>query len=511
MKKAFLAALALVTVGFIMPSYSLASEDEQYEEIPEFSREDTKVDPTYVVENAKDKDKAVALPINLTADHAEYDSVSGDFHASGSVVVVQGTEKLLTTYATGNMKTGDIWLEQGGTLEEPNSKMNGQWVHYNFNTKTGELKEIDGVSLKDIYKAPHATVYPDRIVVDEGGTSARCPAVKHPPCLSIEAKTFEIYPNEKMVARDVKVFMRGKHIYSRDIWVNDFNDDNTTKITPRVGWDGGDNGFYAKLEIEQPVTEQVKVFAELPQYSRAGYRPIVGAKFNNRNFDLTYSNGWVEDDDDWYYKQNNWRFNYKRHHIIDGLPISYSGYFEYGLWNRDDPQHRSRYAGQTKSWHREYAVYLHHDPIYLFGSKNTRLDLTVGEKWVHESRNKDTTSTDIFRGTLSQKLNDKWSAWIGYYSQHKTSELFDINQPDMAKEFRSGIHYKASDRDSFTIIDRYDTGNRSGKYKDVSRRYETDYIWHHKFCCWALDVKYEHEHRDHHKSGWKVHYYFYNF
>lgn len=156
--------------------------------------------------------------------------MSGEFYASGSVVLKQGTDKLLTAYAKGNMKTGDVWLEQGADLVQPENKLHGKWAHYNFNTKTGEIKEISGNGVKDIYDAPHATIYPDKLVIDEGGRMSRCPAVKHPPCLSVTAKTFEIYPKEKMVARDVKVFIRGKHIYSRDIWVNNFNDDGKTKL-----------------------------------------------------------------------------------------------------------------------------------------------------------------------------------------------------------------------------------------------------------------------------------------
>lgn len=95
------------------------------------------------------------------------------------------------------MKTGDVWLKQGGTLQEPDTTMNGEWVHYNFNSKTGEIKQIDGKGAKDYFKAPHATIYPDKIVVDEGGQTTRCPAVEHDPCLLITAKTFEIYPKEK--------------------------------------------------------------------------------------------------------------------------------------------------------------------------------------------------------------------------------------------------------------------------------------------------------------------------
>ena len=354
MKKSFVAiALAL---ELCVPAYAaqFTNDEAQRYDAPVFADEEQdQLKPNEAVEPKKStkmkKEASEPLPINMKADHAEYDSTSGDFHVSGNVVITQGKETLLTTYAVGNMKTGDVWLEQGGTLVEPNSKMKGQWVHYNFNTKTGEIKQINGTSLKDIFDAPHATIYPDKMVVDQGGRSSKCPAVKHPPCLSITASTFEIYPKEKIVARDVKVFVRGKHVYSRDLWVNYLNDEGKTKIMPRVGYDGGDNGFYAKLEISQPVSEKTMVSMDLPEYSKAGFKPVYQIKHHERNFNISYLHGWDEDDDIWYRKQNNWRFDYKNHHIIDGLPLSYSGYYEYGLWNNWNPETK---RSSSKSWHK---------------------------------------------------------------------------------------------------------------------------------------------------------------
>lgn len=503
MKKSLLAVA--LACGLCLPVYAAQftnDEDQRYDS-PVFADEEQDARGADVVEPKKStkikKEATQPLPINMSADHAEYDNTSGDFHVSGNVVITQGTEKLLTTYAVGNMKTGDVWLEQGGTMVEPKSRMTGQWVHYNFNTKTGEIKQINGTSMKDIFDAPHATIYPDKVVVDEGGRTSRCPAVKHPPCLSITAKTFEIYPKEKMVARDVKVFVRGKHIYSRDLWVNNFNDDGKTKLMPRFGYDGSDNGFYAKLEIGQPIGEKTMVNIDLPQYSKTGFKPVYKLDHDERNFHISYMNGWDEDDGDWYKKQNTWRINYKNHHIIDGLPLSYSAYYEYGLWNRW--YEKSNKSG-PKSWHKEYAVYLNHDPIYLFNSKNTVLNLTVGKKWVNESRTGDTRSTDMYYATLGQKLAPQWRTWVGYYREKETSELFDLGQPDMARELRNGLQWAPDSRNVLSVINRYDLGKHSN--------YETDYRWFHKFCCWGLEFTYEQEHFKTGDNSFKVMYYFYN-
>lgn len=491
MKKMLLAAT--LAASMCVPAYAnYATSGDAVYDAPEFDRE---VNEVQVVESSeKEKNMGKPLPIKFTGDKAEYDSVSGDFYLQGNVTITQGRETLKTDYAQGNMKTGDVWLEQGGTIVEPGTEMNGKWAHYNFNTKTGEIKEISGKSLKDWYTAPHATIHPDKMVMDEGGVMSRCPAKEHVPCLSITADTFEIYPQEKMVAKDVKVYIKGKHVYSRDTWVRDLTATNKTRIVPRIGYDGSDNGWFIKVDASWDLGEKTKVTADLPYYTEAEFKPMLGLEHNERNFKISYKNGWEEDDDDWYEKQNTWRFDYKRHHIIDGIPLSYSGYFEYGLWKND--------RTGVKSWHREYAAYLHHDPIYLFGSKNTVLNLTTGKKWVNESYTGDTVSTDMYYVTLAQKLGHNVDTWVGWYREDVTSTLFDIGQPDMAKELRNGLRIKVTDKDTFTVVNRYDIGKHE--------QYEMNYKWLHRFCCWALEFEYEKEHYGDHGDSFKIYYYFYN-
>ena len=537
MKKTLLATAVALSICLPVYAVSHMDYDENKYETPDFgddsgkgfNREiyDYKHNPPEAkldkatMERLKEDKKAPAMPVRLSADHAEYDPTSGDFHASGSVVITQGLQTIKTIYANGNMKTGDIWVAQGGEFNEPNTELKTTWAHYNINTKTGEMKEITGKSQKDYIQAPHARVLPDKIVMDQGGRASRCPAVKHPPCLSIAAKVIEYYPGEKMLAHDVKVYARGKHIYSRDLWVNEFNGGGQTKISPRVGYDGSSKGVYAKLEIEQPIDKKTTASAELIKYDKDGYRPSYQLKRSERNFTIKYFHGWDEDDDDWYKKQNDFRIDYKPHHIIDGIPISYRAYIERGLWQCDEDfenkSERSRYNKRAKSWHTEGAIYIDHDPIYLFNSRNTVLNIGVGKKWVHESYNgylssrdyrngklshiSETKSTKIFHYRLGQKITDNLNAWVAYYKKDKTSNLFDLGQPKMSREVRFGLQYKPTANDIFTVVNRYDYGEHA--------QYETDYRWFHRFCCWALEVSYEKEwHRQDHSL--RIHYYFYN-
>ena len=215
MNKKLLAAVCLAAAATLNTAWAenYTSGDGRYAE-PDFDRQMTQAEAENVKADGKtrsgeeiDAAQSEPLPITMTGDYASYDSVSGDFVAEGNVVITQGNETLKTVRAEGNMKTGDVWLKQGGTLVEPKSTMNGEWAYYNFNTKTGEIKKIEGKGNEDYFRAPHATIYPDKMVVDQGGETTRCPAVEHEPCLLVKAKTFEIYPREKMVAHDVKVYV----------------------------------------------------------------------------------------------------------------------------------------------------------------------------------------------------------------------------------------------------------------------------------------------------------------
>jgi len=481
----------------------------------EARREMAMSDPDYVPPEKTRKNKKKALvdnstqPVLLNGDHVEFENATGDFLATGKVKIKQGTETLMTNYAFGNMKTGDIYLLEGGTLLEPGTRVEGKWLHFNYNTKTGEMKQVNGRGAKDFFKAPHALIMPDKVIADQGGITTRCTAKKHVPCMHVEAKRLEFYPKEKMVAHEVKVFAKGIHIYSRKLWINEFKDSHQF-LKPSFGWDGKDNGWYFKLSQSEPISDKDHLRVDLIQYSRNGFRPMYKFTHKERNWTFKYKNGWEENDDYWYHKQNDYRFDYKPHHIIDGIPLSYSGYFEYGLWNK---QHNKTGKSYQKSWHREYAYYINHDPIKLFGP-DTTLHLTYGRKWVHESFNRDTKVTNMYYATIRQKLDSNKKMWVSYLREKRTSSLFQIGQSDMDKELRLGLQWSPTKIDTLSVVHRYDVGDRMHKTLPsgqliTNRNYQTTYNWYHRFCCWALQLSYERKwYKNDHE--FKLQYFFYN-
>lgn len=230
----------------------------------------------------------------IKGNDAQYSSESGDFIIEGNVRLKQGLTNVTSTKAVGNANTGDIWLLEGGTLQEPTNRVNARWAHYNFNKETGELLHLKGASSAnprsgkfDYYEAPHGLIEHGMLIMDQGGMSTRCPAVKHPPCVSVKAKTITIIPNDRIIARGVQVFVKGVHVYSRDVWINELNKENK-QTKPRIGWDD-EKGWYVALEYSRPIgnprlKNPTTFYMDQIYYTKSKYKPFYGITHDRRIF-----------------------------------------------------------------------------------------------------------------------------------------------------------------------------------------------------------------------------------
>ena len=445
-------------------------------------------------------------PLIITGEDAHYSSSTGDFIIQGNVRLVQGDMRICSTKAVGNAEKGDVWLLEGGTLQETSNTTHARWAHYNFNTKTGELRQIEGRGDKDFYKAPHAIIENGMMILDQGGSTTRCPAVKHTPCLEVKAKTITLVPNKRIVARGVKVYVKGVHVYSRDVWMNEFGS-GRQMILPRAGWKDK-KGFYISLDYEQPVGNPLaknptKAYMHQVYYSKSGYKPFYGLRHDEHDFYVRLHDGYIYDSDDdtldegiWLHKKMDWGLFLKPHRIAPGLPLTYEGYVTHGLW---------QYTNRTwSSWHTEKVVHLRHDRIYPLGDKKLYLDLLLGRKWVNESNPQNTAygkslNSMIYDGVIGYEFSPKWNAWTRYHNEHKTSYNFSLGQPGFAKEWRTGVAWKPDDRNTVTMVHQYNADHGSPYYGN----YSTAFSWVHRFCCEVLTISYQRKHYNN-KNEWNV-------
>ena len=66
---------------------------------------------------------------------------------------------------------------------------------------------------------------------------------------------------------------------------------------PRIGYDGSDNGMYAKLQVDYNLGPKTDFYADLAYYSKAGYKPMYGINHDERNFNIKVQDGGDEEDD----------------------------------------------------------------------------------------------------------------------------------------------------------------------------------------------------------------------
>ncbi len=469
----------------------------------------------------KDKKDAKKLPLIIQGNDAQYSSESGDFIIEGNVYLEQGQTKMYSSRAVGNEKTGDIWLLEGGTLREPTNTVYSRWAHYNYNKETGELLHIKGASRPndksskfDYYEAPHGIIENGMMIIDQGGMTTRCPAVKHQPCLSVKAKTITIIPNDRIIARKVQVFVKGKHVYSRDVWINELQKD-SKQISPHIGWDD-EKGWYASLEYSRPIgnpllKNSTTFYMEQVYYTKSKYKPFYGITHDRKDFYVRVNSGYIYDSDNdaidegvWLHKKIDWGLFLKPHRIAKGLPLSIDGYITHGLWKYT---HRN-----WESWHTEKAVYLRHDRFYPLGGQKLYVDLMMGRKWIHESLNNNTTRrygnsmhTNIYHGTVGYRFSDQWNVWTTYHNEHKTSYLFSKGQPSFSKDLRIGVAWNPDKHNTFTIVNRRNLDSETRTYGN----YTTTFSWRHRFCCEVLSVSYQKKHYNR-ENKWTVKFEFLN-
>jgi hypothetical protein len=479
------------------------------------------VSPDSTGKKPQGKKDAKKMPLIIRGNDARYSSESGDFIIEGNVTLEQGVTKMFSSKAVGNEKTGDIWLLEGGTIAEPTNKVYSRWAHYNYNRETGELFHIKGAARPDVnsnkfdyYEAPHGIIENGMMIIDQGGMTTRCPAVKHHPCLSVKAKTITIIPNDRIIARKVHVFVKGKHVYSRDVWINDLQK-KSNQITPHVGWDD-ERGWHASLEYSRPIGNPLlknrTVFSmEQTYYSKSRYKPFYSIRHDQRDFYVRANSGYIYDSDDdrldegvWLQKKIDWGLFLKPHRIAKGLPLSIDGYITHGLWKYS---HRD-----WESWHTEKAVYLRHDRFYPFGGQKLYADLMVGRKWTNESLDNRTTrrygknlNTNIYHGTVGYRFSDKWNIWTSYHKEKKTSYLFSKGQPSFSKDWRAGIGWSPDKHNTFTIVNCRNLDSETRTHGN----YTTTFSWFHRFCCEVLTVSYQKKHYND-ENKWTVKFEFLN-
>lgn len=473
LKTKLLAALAIGCIGISISSSAFAGEyfnsgSGLMNSSSVFTAPEDK--PIQTAEKRKQHKQAKSYSTVINADNVVFDDKTGNVRAVGSVRVEQGDETLITDKLDGNYKTGDAWIHDGGTYINlfTKTKLHARSGEYNYKEKIGHFTKVVGKSDSEYIKTEELDLYPDRLQAGVS-TITRCSAEN--PDYYIKAERVEIFPGDKLIAYNMKAYVKGVQVYSQDRYVADISPDRPDSLFPRLGY-SSDDGVSVRKRFARPFDDNFSAYVDVDYYTKHGFRPNAGLVYSDANWRADLSYGYMRDaDDNWIRKQPELSLMFKPRKIGDTI-FNYQFLAIYGNWKDD----------YKSSWHTDIGGYLYSDPIYVFGGKSWWLNMGASYQRIWESY--DNSAENVFRYNvgLSKKFNDRFVAYAGYHYTSQEKKLFNFDNDYLHKEARSGLQWQITKRDSFRIMHRYDlTANRT---------YDLEYSLVHNMHCVELEFRY---------------------
>lgn len=419
------------------------------------------------------------VPIVIEADNLSFSDVTGDIFADGNVVVVKDGDKILTDFMRGNSKRTEFWIDGQADLIQPGTKLTGTGTHYNYTQRIGFMNNAVGVVQKEHIFGKNIDILPDEIILHDG-TITKCPAKV--PDYHVSAEKIEIWPGDKLIARNAKFWLGGMVIYALPKYQTSLREGElgAQDAFPRIGY-SNKNGLSIKQKFEHPIDDHVAAYVDLGYYSKLGFKNQYGLIDRERNYSLDLMQGDYRDSDaNWIKKEPELKFNYYRKRVGD-LPVTYTFSASYGKWVD---------ANKT-SWHQDYDLYFTRDTIHL--SKSLFLNMGVGFESIRESYDGSISNSLNFDSALTKQWAPKFSTTAEYHYTKNTNSLFSYEANDMSREGDIGFTYKIDQKNSISFRERYDL--------DHNKIYDRDYTWYRDLHCWQAKITYRAER---HQLNWNI-------
>ena len=416
----------------------------------------------------KKKDKKPPQPIEIVADEMYFSDKTGELFARGNVVITQDKSKIYADIVRGNDRQTELWVDGKARLIEPKTDLVGMKIHYNYGIAFGSMQEIKGKCGDDLVTGKRARFEKGKYTLYDA-TMTGCPT-KGTPDYRTTARKVEIWPDDKLIAYDAKVWIKNFVAYTTPRYKRSLKKDEEKDEFPRFGYHDKD-GFYIAQTFNYPVSETFSAYLDAIYYSGAGFKPAVGFKQQIADSSLQGIYGEFRDGNgNWIKKEPElaWALSRK----IGKLPVTSSVSATYGKWTDT----------AKSSWHQDYNLYFSHDPIYFDKEKTWALSIGTGVQHVRESY--DNSYQNIFRynAGLSKKISPAFTTWIGYNFTNNNNSAFAYNKIDVAQEGVFGLSWKVNSRTTLSYSTSYDMAN--------SRAYENYYTINHSFHCWEMNLTY---------------------
>ena len=424
------------------------------------------------------------LPAVFLGDNLTYNQVTGEFSAEGPVKIVTmdyqkmtGEEKTGAT-VRGNTRDEEVELPGKSRILTLNADgkhiiLDGYNTFYRYGARTGTMEAAKGKVGHQYVSGKHFEFYPDKVVIYDG-TTTKCNAEK--PDYHVAAGKITIFPNDRMIMEEVKFYVKGKLMFTRDRQVQNLDPNRDPEEWPRVGYSNGD-GFWITYNRSREIYPRVRFAGRLYWSTKHNFRNRSELRYGNAGSRYTIAYGYYNDsDDNWILRAPSFIFNHDRK-IVKDSPFHYTLEAEIGKWKR-----RQLNAPDISSTHRFYRVGLYREPLHL----GARWFYRVGAGYQITKETYDDSSRkgyDWEMGLLKE-FDRKYAAYAIYkYSVVNTDNtLFNYRVNDVARAIKAGVSYQMTKRDRFIVGIQYNEGKKS--LKDV------DYYWFHDMHCSQFIVRY---------------------
>ena len=407
-------------------------------------------------------------PITITADELYVNDANGDVYAKGNVNILQATQLMTTDLVNGNTKQQEVWVNGQAVFSDSltNTKLNTEGLRYNYQTKEGTLDQIKGHVGRDIVTGHEALTLNGEIIIHDG-TMTRCPAKV--PDYHMSADKIEIWPGDKMIAYNAKVWIGSILLYTMPTYTQSLDPNAEQTAYPSISYSSRD-GIHIKQKFTHSITDDLTAYTELNYYGKLSFKNNSGINWDQKNYWVEAKAGYYRDSDaNWVKKWPEYDFHYKSHRIGD-LPITYTFDATYGKWTDSN----------RTSWHQEYNLYFTRDQIHL--DPKTTLDMGTGVGLIKESADNSIIHNFKYDATVGHTFDDKWYSWVGYHFTKSQNSLFAFNRADMGRELDTGFTYRFDKKNAIGFSQSYDLKNK--------RVYDQDYTWYRDLHCWQLTLTY---------------------
>ena len=432
---------------------------------------------------------AAKLPIVVESDHLTYSETNGAVTANGNVVITNDKDKITAAAMRGNIKENMVWIDDSAHFSLPNVNMEGKGIQYNYRERAGSITDARGVIEGEQENKPWRMddvpgvqnninkqyISGKRIVLDpkqmqlSDGSITSCDAEE--PHYHVSAEKIEIWPGDKMIAYNAKLWIGNTVILSLPKYESSLVKDNSTvSAFPRIGYNST-NGFMLAQYMELPVSKQVSLFTDAVYYTKDGFKPVYGLVSDQSWFTAKLYRGDEQNGDhEWIKKEAQFDLQFKPYRLQD-TSWTANVFLGAGKWTQ----------GDIKGWRQDYKLYFSKDPLKL----SDKWMVTTGAGFERVNYGYNQTSNNIWQLDIALigHLNDRWNVWTSYDYNHQTGKsVYDYDNIDVAKELTTGFLYRVDKKNAVGVETVFNMENNT--VKDV------DYTWRHNMHCWDTSITY---------------------